>query len=176
MCGDNSLKLRKLEEKDAPLMLEWMHDSSVTAYLAKDFSSMTIENCKDFIESAQGITHNAHFAVVDDNDEYMGTVSLKNIELSSAEAEFAITMRKFAQGKGFARFAICEIIRTAIEEMNLKFVYWDVLKANLHAVHFYDKIGGKRIKDEKCSFYLTKMNIPTEKKSEYICFYADECI
>ncbi len=98
-------------------------------------------------------------------------IAIKNIELSSAEAEFAITMRKFAQGKGFARFAICEIIRTAIEDMNLKFVYWDVLKANLHAVHFYDKIGGKRIKDEKCSFYLTKMNIPTEKKSEYICFY-----
>lgn len=38
---------------------------------------------------------NLHLAIVDENDEYMGTVSLKNIE--EDKAEFAITVRKNAR-------------------------------------------------------------------------------
>lgn len=170
------MELRKLKEKDAELMLEWMHDKSVTEYLAKDFSSMTIENCTKFIESAQDMTKNAHYAVTDENDEYMGTVSLKNIDNEKKEAEFAITMRKTAQGKGFARFAIQEIVRKAIEEMNLELVYWDVRKSNVHAVHFYDKAGGKKLEGEKAAFYLEKMEIPQKEQDDYICYFADMCI
>ena len=42
------MNLRKLKEKDAPLMLEWMHDSSVTGGLKADFASKTIDDCKVF--------------------------------------------------------------------------------------------------------------------------------
>ena len=44
--------LRELMQKDAEYMLEWMHDSNVYAYLGKDFSSMTIEDCRRFIEES----------------------------------------------------------------------------------------------------------------------------
>ena len=46
------MKLRKLEEKDAPLMLEWMHDDSVVHNLATDFSKKTLDDCKKFIKGA----------------------------------------------------------------------------------------------------------------------------
>ena len=36
------MKLRKLELKDAPLMLEWMHDETVVEDLHTDFASKTI--------------------------------------------------------------------------------------------------------------------------------------
>ena len=45
------MRLRKLEIKDAPYMLEWMHDSDVIRYMKKDFSAMTIEDCASFIKS-----------------------------------------------------------------------------------------------------------------------------
>ena len=35
--------LRKLEEKDAPFMLEWMHDKEITAGFQRPFSQATLE-------------------------------------------------------------------------------------------------------------------------------------
>ena len=36
------MRLRKLQLKDAPLMLEWMHDESVVHDLHTDFASKSI--------------------------------------------------------------------------------------------------------------------------------------
>ena len=87
------MRLRKLELKDAPLMLEWMHDETVVKDMQADFSSKTLEDCNHFILSSKDTRKNLHLAIVDENDEYMGTVSLKNIE--EDKAEFAIPVRKY---------------------------------------------------------------------------------
>ena len=42
------MRLRKLEIKDAPAMLEWMQDRSVVADMNTDFSSKTLEDCALF--------------------------------------------------------------------------------------------------------------------------------
>ena len=43
------MTLRKLEQKDAEFMLEWMHDSSVVGNLKNNFETKTIEDCRSFI-------------------------------------------------------------------------------------------------------------------------------
>ena len=139
-------KLRKLESKDAELMLEWMHDEDVVKDLKNDFLHMTIENCKSFIESSQNEEKNIHYAIVDENDEYLGTVSLKNVNRTNSCAEFAITIRKKAMGTGSSSFAIKEIIRLAFEKYSLNKVYWYVDKKNCRAIKFYDKNGYDRVK------------------------------
>ena len=45
------MKLRKLQAKDALLMLEWMHDDTVVHYLREDFAAKTKDDCIRFIES-----------------------------------------------------------------------------------------------------------------------------
>lgn len=137
------MRLRKLEIKDSPLMLEWMHDESVVKGLQTDFASKTIEDCKNFITSSWGNNENLSLAIVDENDMYMGTVSLKNITKSSAE--FAITIRTTAMGKGYSKFAMEEIIKIGIEDMGLDEIYWCVSKDNPRAVRFYDKNGYQRV-------------------------------
>lgn len=141
------MKLRRLELKDAPLMLEWMHDPDVCKYMKRDFNSMKLENCQAFIKSSQDDEENLHLAVVDDSDEYMGTVSLKEIDRQNGIAEFAITMRSAAMGKGYSAFGMREIIRYGLTEMGLKKVVWCVSKQNLRANRFYDKNGYKKITD-----------------------------
>ena len=42
--------LRKLELKDAPLMLAWMHDKIVTEKLRTDFASKTLLDAENFIK------------------------------------------------------------------------------------------------------------------------------
>ena len=70
--------LRRLEQKDAPLMLEWMHDETITCNFRYPFAKMTLEKAKNFIKYSFD-EENQHFAITDDKDEYMGTISLKRI-------------------------------------------------------------------------------------------------
>ena len=84
-------------------------------------------------------------AVVNDKDEYMGTVSLKNIDYSNKCAEFAITIRTCAMGKGYSKIAMYEIGEYAKEKLQLRFIYWYVSKENHRAIRFYDKNGYIRV-------------------------------
>ena len=63
------MKLRLLQEKDAPLMLEWMHDEELVKDLHKNFAAMTIDNCIAFIKNSSVSKNNLHLAIADDNDE-----------------------------------------------------------------------------------------------------------
>lgn len=129
--------LRKLELKDAPLMLAWMHDKSVTEKLHADFASKTMDDAENFIKSSWDNKNDLHLAIASDSDEYMGTVSLKHIEDGSAE--FAITVRAESMGKGYSWFGMESIIEKAFEDLGLECVYWCVSKDNPRAVRFYDK-------------------------------------
>lgn len=131
------MKLRKLELKDASLMLEWMHDKSVVKDLRTNFLEKTEDDCLQFIKSSWDDGENWNFAIVDDTDTYMGTVSLKNITTTSAE--FGITIRSCAMGKGYSIWAMKEIFKIAFECDNLEVIYWCVSPNNERAVRFYDK-------------------------------------
>ena len=133
------MRLRNLELKDAPLMLEWMHDENVVEKLRGNFKEKTIEDCNNFIKDSENKERDIHLAIVSDEDEYMGTVSLKNIDRGNNSAEFAITVRKFAMGRGYSWYGMEEIIRKGFEEYGLESIYWCVSKNNKRAVRFYDK-------------------------------------
>ena len=131
------MHLRKLEKKDAPFMLEWMHDEDVTSYLRNNFKTKTIEDAEVFIANSQNDSQNIHLAICSDEDEYMGTVSLKNV--NGVNGEFAITVRKDAMGRGYSWYGMESIIEKAFSEYGLESVYWCVSKENVRAVRFYDK-------------------------------------
>ena len=85
------------------------------------------------------MTTDAHFAISSDEDEYMGTVSLKHIDRETSSAEFAITVRKESMGRGYSWFGMEAIIEKAFSEFELESVYWCVSRKNQRAVRFYDK-------------------------------------
>lgn len=145
------MRLRLLEERDAPLMLEWMHDLSVVGNLKADFTKKTLADCKEFIYKAQNTRDDLHMAVADDNDEYMGTVSLKHIKHKSAE--FGIVIRKKAMGAGYSVYAMKEILRVAFEELHLDKVFWCVSPMNKRALHFYGKNGYRQIDGKTIDIY-----------------------
>lgn len=139
------MRLRKLERRDAPYMLEWMHDESVTADLATNFREKTLADCEGFIAWAQTAETDLHLAVVNEADEYMGTVSLKHI--AHGTAEFAVTVRTCAMGKGYSRFGMAAILEKGLGQLGLSAIYWCVSRRNARAVRFYDKNGYRRTED-----------------------------
>ncbi len=140
-----SVRLRRLMDKDAQYMLEWMHDEELVEFLSANFAEKTIEDCKRFIANSYDEDSDVNLAIVDDLDEYMGTVSLKHIDRINSSAEFAICTRRCSMGKGYAAAGMAEIIRMGHEELNIESIYWCVSKYNTRAVRFYDKNGYNRI-------------------------------
>lgn len=124
-------------------MLEWMHDFSVVEFMQANFMEKTLEDCASFIDAAQSTAENLHMAIVDDNDIYMGTVSLKHI--AEDTAEFAITVRKCAMGKGFANFGMREVLRIGFEDLGLAQIYWSVNPKSAQASRFYEKHGYQKV-------------------------------
>lgn len=155
------MRLRKLEEKDALLMLEWMHDDSVLHFMHADFASKTIDDCMNFITTTQDESENLHLAIVDYNDEYTGTVSLKKIH--DGLAEFAITIRKRAMGKGYSLFGKKEIIKKG-KTMSLDHIFWCVSKENKRAIRLYDKNGYSRIEPSE------NFRGVTQRRKSLACF------
>ena len=137
--------LRKLELKDAPLMLAWMHDKRVTEKLRTNFASKTLEDAENFIRWSWEDKDNVNLAIASDEDEYMGTVSLKHIE--NGTAEFAVTVRYEAMSRGYSWFGMESIIDKAFNEYGIESVYWCVSRDNARAVRFYDKHNFSEIVD-----------------------------
>ena len=133
------MRLRKLKISDAESMLEWMHDKELCKYMHTNFSSKTLEDCLQFIEASSISSNSVHFAIVDDKDNYMGTVSLKNIQYGEDVAEFGIVVRRCAMGKGYSKFGMREIIKYGFDELRLKKIVWCVSKFNVRANRFYIK-------------------------------------
>lgn len=155
---ESKIHLRPLEERDAGGMLEWMTDPSITRFFRFDASSVTPESCRRFIAQANGQTDCRHYAIADEDDVYLGTISLKNI--ADGAAEYAISTRKSSHGTGAALTATKAILRTAFGELGLDRVYLNVLADNGRANAFYRKAGFRFVRTEE-----NAVTIRGEKKS-----------
>lgn len=152
-----NVRLRKLENKDCDGMLEWMHDEEVMHSFRKDMRNRTREDVLKFIENAKDIPANGedlHYAVVDESDEYMGTISLKAFNEKDGNAEYAISLRRKFWGKGVGQSATEKLLEIAFQKMNLERVYLNVLANNERAIRLYEKCGFQMEGEFKKHLYL----------------------
>lgn len=136
------MRLRNLDVKDIPYQLDWMQDEEVNSFFQIDFKLKTYEDVLEFVQTGTN-QHNIHKAIVNDEDIYLGTISLKNINYKEKKAEYAIVIRKEFWGLGVASFATSEIINIS-KQLGLKKIYLTVLENNLNAIKLYEKFGFKR--------------------------------
>ena len=139
-----AVTLRKFKIKDCDGMLEWMHDMEITQCFRDDMFAKRKEDALDFIMHSDNVVADgadAHWAIVEETDEYLGTISLKSINLKDKNAEYAISLRRTAWGKGIGREATKEVLRMAFIEFGLERVYLNVLENNTRAIRLYEKCG-----------------------------------
>ncbi|MBR2833500.1 MAG: GNAT family N-acetyltransferase [Bacilli bacterium] len=133
------MKIRKLKEKDADRMFEWMHYEETKDIFEKDFSKYSKDDILKFIKMKK--ENEIHFACTNDSDNYLGTISLKNIDSDNLNAELAISFLKETQGTGAASFAMKEILKYGFDNLKLNKIYLNVLSTNIRAKKFYKKMG-----------------------------------
>lgn len=135
------IKLRALRISDAEKMYEFFSDSDIANNFIFTRTPFSIETLVEFIKSSWNDRNNVHFAMVEDNDEYIGTISLKNINFIDRNAEYAIMVGKEYWGTGYALEATNRIIEYGFKKLNLNKIYLNVLANNLRANKFYEKYG-----------------------------------
>ncbi|MBQ9926570.1 MAG: GNAT family N-acetyltransferase [Lachnospiraceae bacterium] len=140
------VELRELRETDAEKMIEWMLDPQIKRSFLKEMSKYTLEDARQFCREAimaKDSCHNGniHMAIVNEDDEYLGTISLKNIDRINQSAEFAIALREKARGKGIGVKASERLLDIGFGEMGLHRIYLTVFADNEAAIRLYEKIG-----------------------------------
>ena len=82
------ITLRKLQLKDVPLMLEWMHDEEAKHIFQNNFAEIDDVAAKKFVENSFR-EDQQHFAIVDDqDDEYLGTIYLNVLSSNKRAISF----------------------------------------------------------------------------------------
>lgn len=137
------IQLRYLSAKDLPFMQEWMRDEQIMAFFDLSPAQKTEASLLTFIQDSHN-DNKRHYAIVDETDEYLGTISLKNIHSKNHHAEYAIVLRRKAQGKGIGAQATHAILEIAKNELKLHKVYLTVLLENEYARKMYEKVGFKQ--------------------------------
>lgn len=135
------MRLRQLTLEDADGMLEWFRDKNVTTYLHGDYRNASIDDAIRFISEETKVENELHYAIVNDENDYIGTVSLRHIDKIEGTAELAIVVKSSCFTKGYAWFAVCEMLKFAFDSLQLRGVYWRVYSKNKRARHFFDKHG-----------------------------------
>ena len=91
---------------------------------------------------------------------------MKNIKEKSAE--FGITIRNCAMGKGYSIEAMKVVLKMGFEKMNLEKIFWCVSTENKRALRFYDKNGFERVEAKEL---LSMIEGYTEEQiAEYVWY------
>lgn len=146
--------LRALRLEDVDMMYEFIEDNDI----AENFMFTRFPNSKkglsEFVTNSWGNQSDIHFAITNEEDEYVGTVSLKNINYIDRNAEYAIVLRKTFWGKNFAFEATKQIIDYGFQRINLHKIYLNVISSNTRANKFYEKFGFEKEGTFKEHFYV----------------------
>ena len=147
--------IRLLLEKDASRMMNCLNDKDNLKYLTLSSKTYTLDDCVNFINASNKVDSGSiNFAITDDNDNWCGTISLKNVDKTNLKAEYAIITDKSIHGSGIAYKATLELLEYAFKELKLNKVFLNVIPDNQRAVHFYEKVGFHYIGTSKKSLIL----------------------
>jgi diamine N-acetyltransferase len=83
------------------------------------------------------------FVILDERNQIIGTVGLRNIDFRSGEATLGIIIRPDAVGKGYGTDTVWTILGYAFDVLELRRVLLDVADSNERARHVYTKLGFK---------------------------------
>lgn len=139
------MKIRKYSIDDSYEMYELFKDKEVTQYLHGIYDHYSLLDANTFISNEIRNSQEIHRAIVNDEDEYVGTVSLRHIDLEEGTAEIEIVVKREYHSKGYAWYAICEILKYAFKELNIRGIYWRVNADNKRAIRFFEKHGFNKL-------------------------------
>lgn len=136
-------KLREVERKDLLKINSWRNNPELIDMLGAPFRYINSEvDFKWFDGYMANRGNTVRCAVVDENDEILGLISLASVDYMNQSAELHIMIGdKINRGRGIGTFAVVEMLNHAFYNMNLHRIELTVLRKNECAQHLYEKVG-----------------------------------
>lgn len=137
----NKIRLRDLKVSGIDYMWEFVEDEEISKNFIFTRYPYSKENIIDFIKNSWNNKDNIHYAISNEDNEYLGTISLKNVNYIDRNAEYAIIVRKEYWGTNISKLATLKILEYGFNTINLNKIYLNVLSTNIRAIKFYEKLG-----------------------------------
>ncbi len=151
--------LREFRQTDLDRMHSWVNDEDVTKNLVFAVFPRTLEDSKRFLDKQLNRTDDSyvHFVITEKEDpeqNYIGSVGLKNIDYKNRKAEFTIAIAyRDKIGRGLGTEATKLILRFAFFRLGLNKIYLKYIKFNESARRSYEKAGFRVVCELKEDIY-----------------------
>lgn len=142
------LFLREYEEGDWPMVHVWESDPEVVRYKSNDVQ--TLPMAKEYVERVCRLARTEprrvyELALVTFEDaQIVGKVGLRQDEQDPRLAEVWFTLRRDAQGHGYAKEAMEELLRFGFEVLKLHRAYADCDPRNRASATLLERLGFRR--------------------------------
>ncbi|MCR4745781.1 MAG: GNAT family N-acetyltransferase, partial [Lachnospiraceae bacterium] len=97
------------------------------------------------------------FAISNENDDYLGQVSLKNIDDDEGSAEISVVLKGGFHGKGIAAEAVTQLMRIGFYGLHLNVLYSYTKIENKKAVRLFENLGFEKKEAGEGSFLFVKV-------------------
>ncbi len=127
--------LRRINENDIKRIVQLSNDSEVSEFITIPFP-YTYELAYDyFLKSQEWIKRKTDFIwCIIVNNEIIGTIALKNINLDFKSAEIGYWLGKNYWNNGYMSESIELVLDYIKKEYSIKFIYANVFKANINSI------------------------------------------
>jgi len=129
---------------DAKILQENINDFEQTKYMHEVPYPYTLEDAESYIKYLKSITDDSCIELGIFNrstDEFIGVVSLSNINYQYENGEIGYWIRKKFWNKGYAKEATQMLIRYAFQELNLVRIYATLQKENTGSLALLTNLG-----------------------------------
>lgn len=141
MLNSEKIKLRYFETKDFDEILKIR--SSTEAYeFFFEYEPFNSKQQQTWWEQSYQKNNEKNFIIADNEDNFLGTISLVNIDMRSKKAELGrFFISKENRGNHFGNISITLLLEYAFEHLNMNKIYLEVFAYNKQAIHLYEQIG-----------------------------------
>lgn len=158
MLTGEKTRIRALEMTDLDQCYAWINDEEVTRFLSMRFPMSRSQEEKWLQRATSGESASTKDFAIETigegkSKEYIGNISLMNIDWFSGTAELGIFIgNKDYWGKGYGSDAIRTLLRFAFFQLGLRKVFLRVMGSNVRAQRCYRKVGFKEVGRMKAHF------------------------
>ncbi len=136
-------RLRELERDDISMLNKWRNDYELIDLLGAPFRYINSEVDDVWYDNYMNSRANTvRCAILNDDDCFIGVVSLTDINYINQSAKFHIMIgEKGARKCGAGTYATNKMLAHGFYNLNLQRIELEVLSRNESAIHLYEKVG-----------------------------------
>lgn len=167
------MQLMDLSLNHADGMYRLFQDKNVVDFIYREYAGISRIEVKSVIQNKVENSDEIHKVIMNDENEFVGIVSLTNINKTEETAELLISVSSNFFTKGYAWYGVCEILKYAFNFLNLRGIYWCVSNRNPRALQFFNKHRFNTA-DEDIPYEIKSRHINENDLRWYVCLKGDD--